>query len=158
MTDLKFNELIDGFDQVLKDLKSMEPICSVKNFKVGKRDEKVSGVYLFSEEGKDLYIGRSRNIRQRYSGHTHNNPSSASFAVLLAREKTGKKASYVSGSESLKNLMRNSEFKAAFDEGRRRIKKMEFRYIEESCANRQALLEIYCAVELNTRYNKFRTH
>ena len=32
---------------------------------------------------------------------------------------------------------------------------MEFRYVEETDPTRQALLEIYCAFALGTRYNDF---
>lgn len=158
MNDRKFKKLIEGFDQKLKELLLQQPIYSAKDIKNEDKDKKISGVYLFSEGNRHLYVERSRNIRRRYSGHTYKNPSSASFAVLLARQKTGKKASYDSGSDSLKNLMQNRTFKKAFDKGRERIKKMDFRYIKEQNANRQALLEIYCAVVLETRYNKFRTH
>ena len=54
--------------------------------------------------------------------------------------------------------MKDCKFKKAFDEARQRIREMEFRYVEESDSIRQALLEIYCAVKLNTEYNKFETH
>ncbi len=90
MSNRSFKELIDGFDQLLKGLKLMEPIRSTRDFEFGNQDKFISGVYLFSENGKDLYVGRSRNIRRRYSDHTCNSPNSAAFAVLLAREKTGK--------------------------------------------------------------------
>jgi hypothetical protein len=39
-----------------------------------------------------------------------------------------------------------------------RIRAMEYRYVEETDQNRQALLEIYCAVVLGTPYNDFGTH
>ncbi len=35
---------------------------------------------------------------------------------------------------------------------------MEYRYVEEPDQNRQALLEIYCAIVLDTPYNDFGTH
>jgi hypothetical protein len=35
---------------------------------------------------------------------------------------------------------------------------MEYRYVEEADQNSQALLEIYCAVVLQTPYNDFNTH
>jgi hypothetical protein len=35
---------------------------------------------------------------------------------------------------------------------------MEFRAVEECDQTRQALLEIYCAAALSTRYNDFGTH
>ena len=39
-----------------------------------------------------------------------------------------------------------SVFAAAFMAAKERIRKMEYRYVEEADQNRQALLEIYCAV------------
>ncbi len=54
--------------------------------------------------------------------------------------------------------MKNPDFKEAFDCARARIKKMDFRYVEEPDPTKQALLEIYCAVALKTRYNNFKTH
>jgi hypothetical protein len=49
-------------------------------------------------------------------------------------------------------------FAAAFREAKERIRAMEYRYVEEREQNRQALLEIYCAVVLSTPYNDFGTH
>ena len=67
---------------------------------------KGSGVYLFSEHGRHLYVGRTRNVRSRYGQHTrhgtgHNN---APFAFKLAREATGiLKSDYKSGPTSRAN-------------------------------------------------------
>jgi hypothetical protein len=49
-------------------------------------------------------------------------------------------------------------FAAAFAAAKQRIRGMEYRYVEEADQNRQALLEIYCAVVLATPYNDFGTH
>jgi len=49
-------------------------------------------------------------------------------------------------------------FAAAFQAAKKRIREMEYRYVEEIDQNRQALLEIYCAVVLRTPYNDFGTH
>jgi len=35
---------------------------------------------------------------------------------------------------------------------------MEFRWVEEADQTKQALLELYCAISLNTEYNDFDTH
>jgi hypothetical protein len=35
---------------------------------------------------------------------------------------------------------------------------MEYRYVEEIDQNRQALLEMYCAIVLETPFNDFSTH
>jgi len=49
-------------------------------------------------------------------------------------------------------------FAGAFIAAKERIRAMEYRYVEEADQNRQALLEIYCAVVLRTPYNDFGTH
>jgi hypothetical protein len=49
-------------------------------------------------------------------------------------------------------------FAAAFAAARERIRGLEYRYVEEADQNRQALLEIYCAVVLATPSNDFGTH
>jgi hypothetical protein len=54
--------------------------------------------------------------------------------------------------------MLNSEFVVAFKTAKARIREMDFRYVEETDQNAQALLEIYCTLVLNARYNDFDTH
>lgn len=120
-----------------------------------------SGVYLFSEAGRHLYVGRSNGLRARYGRHcrpgaTHRQ---ASFAFQLARQSTGRVvASYRADEDSRANLILDPVFLAAFTAAKERIRAMEYRYVEEADQNRQALLEIYCAVVLSTPYNDFRTH
>ena len=50
-----------------------------------------------------------------------------------------------------------SGFAAAFAAAKERIRRMEVRYVQESDANRQALLEIYATLVLKTHYNDFDT-
>ena len=120
-----------------------------------------SGIYLFTENGRHLYVGRSNVLRSRYGRHcrpgaTH---KQAAFAFLLAREATGRtKASYRAGADSRAGLMLDPTFEVAFRQAKERIRKMQYRYVEETDQNRQALLEIYCAIVLGTRYNDFGTH
>jgi len=120
-----------------------------------------SGVYLFTENGRHLYVGRSNMLRKRHARHclpgaTHRQ---AAFAFQLAREATGRtKASYKVGDDSRVGLMLDATFSAAFTAAKERIRAMDYRYVEETDQNRQALLEIYCAVVLSTPYNDFGTH
>ncbi len=120
-----------------------------------------AGVYLFSENGRHLYVGRTRNVRRRYSQHTrdgtgHNN---APFAFKLAREATGiLKSTYKSDGTSRPNLMLNPEFSAAFNDALKRMRAMEFRFVEEADPTRQCLLEIYVSVVCGSPYNDFDTH
>ena len=158
---IDFNTIFDEFDNLCLKLLKMNPVG--RRYKTSP-EKKKSGIYLFSENGKPVYVGRSRNIRNRYNGHISSSPYSASFAFLLARVKTGmNEASYISGPKTSgpktrKELMEDCKFKEAFNKARQQIREMEFRYVEESNSIRQALLEIYCAVKLNTEYNKFETH
>src|SRR5947208_539876 len=95
-----------------------------------------SGIYLLSEGGTNLYIGRSKNIRSRLRMHV-GHYAGASFAVKLARETTGRKTSYTA-KDSAKELIKDPVFDSAFQEAKDRIRAMQIRYVEEVDCNRQA--------------------
>lgn len=123
--------------------------------------EKVRGVYLFSECGRDLYVGRTNDFRGRYGRHcspgaTHR---MAAFAFRLAREATGNlKATYRAGEGSREALAADPAFSRAFTDAKARIRAMDFRWVEEPDPVRQCLLEVYVAVVLQTPYNDFDNH
>ena len=50
-----------------------------------------AGVYVFEEEGKAFYVGRTDNLQSRLGQHQrHSSPANqASFAARLARENIG---------------------------------------------------------------------
>jgi hypothetical protein len=152
-----FTKLLEGLHPKYEQLMAMSPCRAGKLPK----DMPKQGVYLFSEGGVHLYVGRSNKIRARYGRHC--NPGAthkmAAFAFKLAREATGKTtASYKPGDDSRKGLMQNPEFSAAFKAAKARIREMDFRFVEETDQNAQALLEIYCTLVLNARFNDFNTH
>ena len=119
------------------------------------------GIYLLSEGNRHLYVGRSNDMRTRVRNHSslgakHN---TAAFAFLLARETTGNlKATYKPGDGSRAGLMKIPAFVAAFEAAKERIREMQLRFVEEADPVRQALLEIYVALTLNTEYNDFDNH
>lgn len=152
-----FFELIQGLHPKFEALMAMPP------FRAGKLPKLMptKGVYLFSEGDLHLYVGRSNKMRSRYGRHC--NPGAtdrmAAFAFKLACEATGRTtASYKMGDDSRKGLMLNAEFVAAFKSAKERIREMDYRFVEETDQNAQALLEIYCTLALNARYNDFDTH
>jgi hypothetical protein len=155
--DPKFVALVETLAPKLENLLTMPPL----RYGELPRDMPISGVYLFTENGRHLYVGRSNSMRDRYGRHcgpgaTHRQ---AAFAFLLARKKTGRTtASYKPGEASRAGLMLDPVFVAAFSEAKERIRAMDYRFVEEGDQNRQALLEIYCAVVLSTPYNDFGTH
>ena len=55
-------------------------------------------------------------------------------------------------------LVRNRKFCALFKVAKQRVRKMDVRYVEETDPIGQALLEIYAALALKTKYNEFDTH
>lgn len=123
--------------------------------------EPSSCVYLFSENSHHLYVGRTRNLRNRLRQHSspaaqHNQ---AVFAFRLAREATGRLEAAYTGKGRRAELAKNDpEFSAAFKAAKDRVRKMDVRYVEETDPMRQALLEIYVSIVLQTPYNDFRTH
>jgi hypothetical protein len=112
--------------------------------------------YLFTENGKHLYVGRSNDLRGRYGRHCRPGATDrqAAFAFQLAREATGRVVrSYKQDENSRKALMELPEFRDAFAAAKARIRRMEYRFVEETDQNCQALLEIYCSIVLGTPYN-----
>ncbi|MBZ9699543.1 MULTISPECIES: hypothetical protein [unclassified Mesorhizobium] len=103
-----------------------------------------SGIYLFSEGSKHLYVGRSNRIAERY--RLHCGPSAkenqASFAWKLTAEVMEHKATYRKG-EGRKDKIVIPEFADAFRLAKERIRAMEYRFVEEADQTRQALLEAY---------------
>jgi hypothetical protein len=153
--DQRFANLVEQLAPKLERLMAAVP-C--RNGKLP-ADLPKSGIYLFSEGDRHLYVGRSNDLRGRYGRHcrpgaTHRQ---AAFAFQLARERTSnlKRTYRTVGSRAW--LMEQPDFQKAFTEAKAEIRNMDYRYVEESDQTRQALLEIYAAVVLSTKYNDFGT-
>lgn len=117
-------------------------------------------IYLFSEGTRHLYVGRTRHLRQRLRQHSipaaqHNQ---AVFAFRLAREMTGRLVADYSADGSRVALSLTADFGAAFSKAKERVRSMDVRFVEETDACRQALLETYVSIVLKTPYNDFNTH
>ena len=118
------------------------------------------GVYLFSEQERYLYVGRSNRLRARIRRHgaEASKQNVAAFAFRLAREATGKTVATYKTQGSRRDLVTDPLFARAFSDAKARIRRMSVRYIEETDQLRQALLEMYVALVLVTPYNDFDTH
>jgi hypothetical protein len=152
----KFREFVEALEPKFQKLVNMTPV----NYGALPQELPKRAIYLFSENGKHLYVGRTNNLRNRLRGHC--SPSSrhfsAVFAFRIAREDTGfTKASYKpEGSRA--NLCQHPVFGPAFLAAKRRVADMEIRYVEEADPVKQALMEIYAATSLGTPYNDFENH
>lgn len=120
------------------------------------RDLPRRGLYLFSENGKHLYVGRTNRMRERLKDHCR--PSGthfkATFAVCLARMETGIGKGHIPRAE----LATHPIFGPAFLRAKARVARMEIRCLRVDGAVEQALLEIYVATVLETVYNDFENH
>lgn len=117
-------------------------------------------VYLFSEAGKPLYVGRTNHFRRRMRQHSidaakHNQ---AVFAFRLARNETGKVTANYSVQSSRAALLADPEFADAFQRSKHRIRRMELRFVPVDDPLKQTLLEIYASVVLQTPHNDFENH
>lgn len=119
---------------------------------------KEPGIYLFTEGKKHLYAGRTKNLRRRRKQHINHKVLDAPFAFRLAREKTGNKKATYTKKGSRKSLLADESFQKSFKLAKDRIAKMKYRCVIEDDPIKQALLEIYVAVVLETPYNDFCTH
>lgn len=119
-----------------------------------------SGVYLFTERGKHLYIGRSNRLRKRIPLHYRRSSkhSSAALAFRLARRATRREVASYMTEGSRKHLAADPSFARAFQRAKERIRRMEVRFVEERDQLRQTLLEVYAAATLSTPHNDFDTH
>jgi hypothetical protein len=115
---------------------------------------------LFSQNGQHLYVGRTNNLRARLRGHCSDASGhfSATFAFRIARQNSGRtKATYTSkGSRA--DLCNDEIFRPIFEDAKLQIANMDVRYVEEVDPVKQALLEVYVAIALGTRYNDFENH
>lgn len=148
-----FCDLVKGLERKCQALLTMEPVIA-ENVS---HDTPVGGVYLFSEGPTHLYTGRTkRRIALRIRNHFGAAPD-CPFAWLLAREATGKKATYTrEGSRRV--LLTEASFIIEYQRAKDRIRRMQVRYVHEPDPARQALLEIYVALATEAKYNDFDTH
>lgn len=120
----------------------------------------LQGIYLFSENDDHLYVGRSDNIRRRLGLHTRQSSDyfQASFATLLAKEMCQLVANYRYRRKDPLHFANQQIFRDAFADSKIRIRAMQIRFVEEKDPVNQALLEVFAATVLPTRYNDFSNH
>jgi predicted GIY-YIG superfamily endonuclease len=135
-------------------------VCTPFTFATLPKKLPLAGVYVFSEQGKDLYVGRTNNIRSRIQQHCRpgSGHNTAPFAFRLAREAKNILNATYTAVGSRENLLRDTSFSDAFVAAKARVRAMDVRVVEESNPLRQALLEMYVAVVLNAPYNDFDNH
>ena len=150
----RFDHLVAEMPQLLKRLRS-KPLLT--------RDDLGSipkhGVYVFYQNNKPVYVGRSNNLKRRIQQHGRpsSGHNSATFAFTLAKERmesTEKIPKFI----TRKELEEAPGFAEAFFAARLKVTEMQIRVVEIPDQIEQAIFEIYAHLILNTKYNDFRTH
>lgn len=128
-------------------------------FPIGSQPLPERGVYLFSEESEHLYAGRSDDLRSRLNTHQRESSTvnQAAFAAEIARRACCIKRDY-GRKQPGKAYWETPRFKQSFSAAKNGTRLMDVRVVEEADPVRQALLEIYVAFTLRTRFNDFSNH
>jgi hypothetical protein len=146
--------MIVNLEEKLQTLLKMAPVSEGRL----PLDMPKGGVYLFTEFGKHLYVGKSIDLRSRYAQHCF--PGTwhrhASFAICLACDwLDDSKLAYRPAVRTHNAPTLDNKSANAFTAAKARIRAMDFRFVEESDSRRQALFEIYCSVVLQIPYSDF---
>lgn len=153
-----FVQYLESLHPLFERLTEMQPVTIATLPK----DAPHQCIYLFSEAGRHLYVGRThrQSLRKRLRQHSTDSArqNEAVFAFKVAREMTGRLHPSYTAKDSRAVLALDPQFAMAFAQAKNRIRQMELRFVQETDALRQTLLEIYVAVVLKTPYNDFDTH
>jgi hypothetical protein len=135
----------------------------IKNAPLFSRDEvddqPRKGIYVFYENGKPIYVGRSNRLKGRILEHgrpssTHN---SAPFAFNIAKERA--KRAKIDTNKSRGALEKEGKFGEMFRQAKERVAKMQVRVLRLDDQVYQTIFEVYASLQLKTtRYNSFHTH
>jgi predicted GIY-YIG superfamily endonuclease len=151
----RFRALVDQLQPSFERLITMQPVTAA----TVPATAPSACIYLFSEGDNHLYVGRTRGLRNRAGQHSRpgSQDNQAVFAFKLARHATGNITADYRGAGRRKALMTNEVFLQAFIEAKARVRRMDFRFVEETDPLRQVLLELYASVVLDTPFNEFET-
>mgnify|MGYP001614181565 CR=1 FL=1 len=151
--NIKFKKIVDKFPGLMDQL-----VNSPAKLLGNSSDLPLRGIYVFYDNKKAIYVGRTNRMRNRIKEHgrpgsTHN---SAPFAFNLAREVAKEKGINVGLSRI--RLEKDQNFIDLFSKAKKRVSKMSIRAIEIDDPIIQTIFEVYVHMELNTKYNEWDTH
>ena len=153
----EFQTIIEQMEPLLEKLR-LSPLLTLSDVQAtpGKKFPK-QGVYVFYENGRPIYVGRSNRMRNRIIEHGADSArhGAATFAFKLLRERLNKLPTYTP-KDSREEIQKNHPGEYAMQ--RERVRKMKIRVIEIEDQQVQAVFEIYAILSLGTtRYNTFKT-
>jgi len=152
----RFKKLADRMPLRLQSLLE-QPLISIDDIGITQVPQK--GVYVFFEDNKPIYVGRSNRLKKRIKEHSQisSDHYSATLAFRIAKQNTStlqKKERKLTNQQ----LMSNSDFVEKFKAAKDRIARTKARFIEIEDQIEQAMFEIYASLALKTELNDFSTH
>ena len=152
----KFKELTDKMPSYLQSLLA-QPNIAIDDIGITQVPQK--GVYVFFEDNKPIYVGRSNRLKNRLKEHSQKSSDhfSATLAFRIAKNTTST-LQRKHGKQTNKQLMDDSEFVKEFSAAKERISRAKIRFIGIEDQIEQAMFEIYASLVLGTELNDFCTH
>jgi len=146
-----FSDIVKQFPQLMVKLNDSDFVQrdTLKNEK---------GVYVFYENKKPVYVGRTRNLKRRLQEHEKQYSTHYSATLALKMAKIDAKNLGINLQLSSKDLVKNSQFLQLFNDAKDRISNMKIKTIQITDPVEQTLFEVYAALELKTSYNEWETH
>jgi hypothetical protein len=117
------------------------------------------GIYLFWANGKPIYVGQTRKLRDRLRQHCipSSTDLSASFAWNLAKREASR-----AGRDTRRRraaAMADAEFAVHFVEAKAAVALMPVQLTVEEHADLRTVFEVYATYALGTQeFNSFETH
>lgn len=147
--DTVFWKAIDRMKTLMDELKKSEE-WSCQDY----REAPQKGIYVFYENGKPIYVGRSNNMRRRIRDHGAGSSDrhSATFALKLLRKALNEPKG------KAEEIVRDN--KDEYRRQRERVRSMTFQAVSVTDQLEQTLFESYAIIEMGTapQYNDFETH
>ncbi|MCH7740656.1 MAG: GIY-YIG nuclease family protein [Chloroflexi bacterium] len=151
----QFDAVIEKMPKLLWDLRS-----SRARSRDDLRDIPQHGIYVFYENNVPVYVGRSRQLKQRLQVHSRpsSGHNSATFAFILATQ-VARKQNFEFGQMTRTQLENDPVFGEFFRQAKVRVGEMKIRVVEVTGPITQTVFEVYAALALGTTtHNDFETH
>lgn len=129
----------------------------LKEYSEALKERKKPGIYALFESGSPVYVGRTRDLAQRFRAHVADSHNSASFALKRTRAIHGLKATYKKiGSRA--DIVSSPLTRATFLSEIKKIRAMSYRFKEVQDPIEQYLLELAVTLEYKLPLDGFDSH
>ncbi len=151
--------VFDGLVETLPELLDALTAAPVATVSAHSEIPAAPGIYLFSEEVNPIYVGNTRNLRNRLRQHTSmtSRENQAALAWRIAVSEAADAGHPVAGTR--KNLEADPEFAEHFTKAKERVAAMAVQFVVIDDPVSRTIFEVYAAQVLGTdEFNEWETH